>query len=109
MADYLDADCFAVCVSPHETSNGSTRPDSTIERHLNFARNLHIETRILKGRNPADAILNFARRNQITQILLSRPKYRPWSHLLSSDPILQIVRRASDIRIIVVADRRRHA
>ena len=109
MADYLDADCFAVCVSPHEASNGSTRPDSTIEKHLNFARNLHIETRILKGRNPTDAILDFARRNQITQILLSRPKYRLWSHLLSSDPILQIVRRASDIRIIVVADRRRRA
>jgi len=106
MADYLDADCFAVCVSPHEPSNGQARPDSAIEKHLNFARNLHIETRVLKGKNPADAILDFGRRNQITQILLGRPRYHPWSHLLSSDPILQIVRRASDIRIIVVADRR---
>jgi two-component system, OmpR family, sensor histidine kinase KdpD len=109
MADYLDADCFAVCVSPDQPGNSSARPDSAIEKHLNFARNLHIETRVLKGKNPADAILDFSRRNQITQILLGRPSYHPWSHLLSSDPILQIVRRASDIRIIVVADRRRRA
>jgi two-component system sensor histidine kinase KdpD len=107
MADYLDADCFAVCVSDQPSQNGSA-PGAAVERHLNFARNLHIETRVLQGRSPAEAIMDFARRNQITQILLSRPRYRPWSYLLSSDPVLQIVRRAHDVRIIVVADRRKH-
>jgi len=104
MADYLDADCFAV--SARRKESRLTDAGDSIEKHLNFARNLHIETRTLEGENTADMILNFARRNQVTQILLGRPSNRSWKNLLSSDPILEIVRKANDIRIIVVADRR---
>jgi two-component system sensor histidine kinase KdpD len=107
MADYLDADCFAVCVSPRRGRDGSKKVIQAMEGHLNFARNLHIETRILEGDDAAETIMDFARRNQITQILLDRPKYHPWDHLLSSDPALRIVKKAKGIRVIVAADRRR--
>jgi two-component system sensor histidine kinase KdpD len=106
MADYLEADCFAVCVSPR-LGQDLSKEINAVETHLNFARNLHIETRILQGDDAAELILDFARRNQITQILLDRPNYRPWTHVFSSDPILRIVRNAKDIRVIVVADRRK--
>ena len=101
-ADYLGADCFAVSVS--QATDGSEGA-AAIEKHLNFARNLHIETRVLEGADPAEAIVDFARRNQITQILLGRPKYRPWSRLLGTDLILRIVEKAKEIRVIVVAER----
>jgi two-component system sensor histidine kinase KdpD len=107
MADYLDADCFAVCVSPRHGRDGSKKVIQAMEGHLNFARNLHIETRILEGDDAAETIMDFARRNQITQILLDRPKYHPWNHLFSSDPALRIVKKAKGIRVIVAADRRR--
>jgi two-component system, OmpR family, sensor histidine kinase KdpD len=107
MADYLGADCFAVCVSPrardHSWAGDVVNP---VDVHLNFARNLHIETRILEGDNAADALIDFARRNQITQILLGRPKYRWWSRLLGTDLVLRIVRHAKDVRVIIVAERR---
>jgi two-component system, OmpR family, sensor histidine kinase KdpD len=103
-ADYLGADCFAVSVSrPNERR--ATEGREAIEKHLNFARNLHVETRKLEGNDPAEAIVDFARRNQITQILLGRPKHRSWSRLLGNDLILQIVRKAKDIRVIIVAER----
>jgi two-component system sensor histidine kinase KdpD len=105
MADYLNADCFAVGVLAHRRDHPDERVD-VMEAHLNFARNLHIETRMLEGEDPAMAILDFARRNQITQILLGRPKNRSWSRLMGTDLILHIVRKAKDIRVIVVADRR---
>jgi two-component system sensor histidine kinase KdpD len=109
MADYLEADCFAVWVaSPHRAGKARAEREA-VEKHLNFARNLHIETRVLEGANPAEQILDFARRNQITQILAVRPAIRPWDHLLTSDPVLQLVEMATDVRIIVVADRRRRA
>ena len=79
---------------------------NAVEKHLNFARNLHIEARILEGMTPPKTIVDFARRNQITQILLGRPKHRSWSRLLGTDLILRIVRKAKDIRVIVVAERR---
>ena len=107
MADYLGADCFAVGVL---APRGDHRPDErvdAVETHLNFARNLHIEPRILEGTDPAETIVDFARRNRITQILLSRPKHRSWGILLGTDLIPRIVRKAKDIRVIVLAERRR--
>ena len=107
MADYLEADCFAVWVSARKRTADSRKVQEIIEKHLNFARNLHIETRVLESDNVAEQIMDFAHRNQITQILAARPKIRPWDHLRSTDPVLQIVRMATDVRVIVVADRRK--
>ena len=79
-----------------------------IEKHLNFARNLHIETRTLEGDDPAASIVDFARRNQITQILVGRPqKSSLVSRLLGTDLVLRIVREAKDTRVTIVAQRRR--
>ena len=51
MADYLGADCFAVSVGPlQDKARLPTRDRNAVEKHLNFARNLHIETRILRRR-----------------------------------------------------------
>ena len=77
MADYLEADCFAVWVSAQKRSLDSRRTRVAMEKHLNFARNLHIETRILEGDNIAEQIMDFAHRNQITQILAARPRVDP--------------------------------
>jgi two-component system sensor histidine kinase KdpD len=107
MADYLEADCFAVWVSAQKRSLDSRKTRVAMETHLNFARNLHIETRILEGDNIAEQVMDFAHRNQITQILAARPKSHPWDHLQSTDPVLQIVQMATDVRVIVVADRRK--
>lgn len=107
MADYLDADCFAVSVFQRKESEAPMPRQGDIERHLNFARNLHIETRTLEGEDVAEMILDFSRRNQITQILAARPRILPWTHLRNADPVLRIVQKATDIRVIVVADRRK--
>jgi two-component system, OmpR family, sensor histidine kinase KdpD len=106
MADYLDADCFAVWIRTRKARARLKNLQEDMDKHLNFARNLHIETRVLDGDGVADLILDFVRRNQITQILAARPKIRPWDHLRSSDPVLQIVQLANDVRVIVIADRR---
>ena len=109
MADYLGAACFAVSVMPRDHKRLSKQEREVIEKHLNFARNLHIETRILEGDDPAEAIVDFARRNQITQILLGRQDENSWSSLFGTDLILRVVRKAEDIRVIIVAERRRPA
>ena len=108
MADYLGADCFAVCVLPRRRDGRPINESlEAVEKHLKFARNLHIETRVLEGADPAETIIDFAKGNQVTQILLGRPKYRSWSQLLGTDPILRIVQKAKDIRVIIVAERGR--
>ncbi len=109
MADYLGADCFAVSVSSHRGGRRSVTQDlEGIQKHMNFARNLHIESRTLEGGDPAETIVDFAHRNLVTQILVGRPKKQGLlSRLFFADLVFRLVRKAKDIRVIIVADRRR--
>jgi two-component system sensor histidine kinase KdpD len=109
VADYLRAECFAIysCASGNLSDLPSTERDA-VERHLNFARNLHIETRILQGTNPATTLVDFARRHQITQIFLTRSASRGWKLLPSSSVVSQVLRLARNFQVTVVAERRKN-
>lgn len=107
VSDFLGAECFAVCVQEGgDLGNLNQHDREEIERHLNFARNLHIETRILDGTDVAPVLVDFARRNHITQLFLARPgaKTPPW---FRRDLVQQIVHTASDIQIVIVSERDR--
>ncbi len=77
-----------------------------VERHLNFARNLRIETRVLQGKDLAATLVNFARLHGVTQIFLLRPPRRSWSRLFGRTLVQQVVRLARDIQVTIVAERR---
>jgi two-component system sensor histidine kinase KdpD len=108
MADYLEADCFAVYVAPAEERLSPQR-QAEIERILNFARNLHIETRVLQGSDEARTLIDFARVHRITQIFTARPRYSGWQFFSGSNLIHRVVREAPDIEIVIVAERYRDA
>jgi two-component system sensor histidine kinase KdpD len=106
IGDFMEADCFAVAVQPSGDLSGLPKGDrEALERHLNFARNLHIETRILEGDDVASIVVDFGRRNQVTQIFVTRPQ--GWSSLpaLSRDPVQKIIGLAKDMQIVIVSDR----
>ena len=107
VGDFLDAECFAVAVQPSGDLAGLPPAErEAVERHLNFARNLHLETRILEGSDVAAALVEFARRNQITQIFLARPPEHRWSLPLFSRNLVQtIVNTAKDMQVVVAAER----
>ncbi len=108
VADYLQADCFAVFV--HAEMDFNSLPAAkreAVERHLSFARNLHIETRVLQGVDIASALSDFARLHSITQMFMVRPQYSPWEGFLGRNLIHRIVRYARDMQVTIVAERRR--
>ncbi len=108
MSDYLHSECFAVAVHHHANLNDlPARDREAIERHLNFARNLHIETRLLEGANVAETLINFARLNGITQIYINRPQQKSWMRPAGWNLVDDILRLARDMRINIVAERRR--
>jgi two-component system sensor histidine kinase KdpD len=107
VADYLKADCFAVCVlqcSSMEELPGKTR--ETLEQHLEFARKLHIEVRVLEGEDSAQTLVDFARRNGVTQIFLAKPAKQPMRFPGKKDLVMDVVRLATDIQVTVVAPTR---
>jgi two-component system sensor histidine kinase KdpD len=106
VADYLQADCFAVFVHAELDFNAlPTTKREAVERHLNFARNLHIETRVLQGEDIAITLLDFARLRNITQIFMVRPQYSPWEGFIGRNLIHRIVRHARDMQVTIVAER----
>jgi len=108
IADFLRADCFAVHVSGlADLTHLGAQQRQAIEQYLNFARNLHIETRLLEADDPVHALLDFARRNRITQLYVARPRRRTWPDLFGRDLISRIVRMGRDLRVAIVAERRR--
>jgi two-component system sensor histidine kinase KdpD len=106
VADYLRAECFAIYVSESGDLHSLPTPErEAVDRHLNFARHLHIETRILEGHNVAASLVDFARRERITQIFLMRTRGRHRKVLLGGSLISEILRLAPDMQITVVAER----
>ncbi|MCZ2075695.1 MAG: histidine kinase [Bryobacterales bacterium] len=106
VSDYLGAECFAVAVRPSGDLSAVPEPErEAIEKHLNFARNLHIETRILEGTDTASVLTDFARRNAVTQIFVIRPAGHAWLPFLSRDPVQRILGHAKDLQIVIVSDR----
>lgn len=107
VGDFLGGECFAVTVQPAGDLNALPEAErEAVERHLNFARNLHIETRIIDGEQVAPALIEFARRNQVTQIFVARPhqKHRTFP-LFARDPIQSIVSLAKDLQVVIVSER----
>jgi len=106
VSDFLGAECFAVVVQPAADLKALPAAErDAIERHLNFARNLHIETRILEGEDVASTIVDFGRRNKVTQIFLTRPSRKAWSPAFSRDPAQRVIDLAKDMLIVIVSDR----
>lgn len=108
VADYLRADCIAVAI--HDEDERLHPEDAVkVEQHLHFARNLRIETRKLGSstNHVAETLVEFARRNQVTQIFLAHPTRRFWFPALNRGLDRRVVQLARDMRVVIVADRRR--
>jgi two-component system, OmpR family, sensor histidine kinase KdpD len=106
VSDFLGAECFAVAVQPTGDLSGLAADErDAIERHLNFARNLHIETRVLEGEDAASTLVDFGRRNGVTQIFLTRPQRKKWAPAFSRDAAQRVIDLAKDMLIVIVSDR----
>lgn len=106
VSDFLEAECFAVAIQPSRNfSSLSEKEREAIDRHLNFARNLHIETRILEGEDTAVTLVEFARARRVTQIFLARPPGRRWFSWIRRNLVQNIVAFAKDMQIVIVSER----
>ena len=106
VADIIHADCFAVYVSEQSDLRGLPPPKrEAVERHLNFARNMHIETRVLVGNDHAEALVDFARVHKARQIFLPRILGKGTDRLLGKSLVNQVVKLANDMEVTIVADR----
>jgi two-component system sensor histidine kinase KdpD len=106
VADHLRADCLAVYVSKTpDLSHLATPERQQLERHLNFARALQLETRVLQGRDTAQTLVDFARQHGVTQIFLARESKPGASSWLRPSLMESVVNLATGLQVTIVADR----
>jgi two-component system, OmpR family, sensor histidine kinase KdpD len=106
VSDFLEAECFAAAVyASGDLKRMAYQDREAIERHLNFARNMRIETRILEGKDPAQTLIDFAHANQITQIFLARTRKQSYSLFRQGGLLQRIVRLAKDMQVVIVSER----
>jgi two-component system sensor histidine kinase KdpD len=106
VADYLHADCFAVAISREiDLHDMPARERESVEHHLNFARSLHIETRVLQGQDVAKTLVEFAHLNGVTHLFLARPQPSQWPALSRRSLVQQVVHLARDMQVTIAADR----
>ena len=105
VADYLQAECMAVAIQARKEESDA------VERHLSFARNLHIDARLLDadtvGDDPAQALVEFAHLNGVTQLFLAQPQRTAILGIPRASLEQRIVWLSRDMQVTIVADRTR--
>ena len=108
VADYLHAACVAVFVcSAHDLSALPAPERQSVERHLRFAEDLHIETVVVNSRKPANALVDYAHNNTVTQIFIGPAVKPPKRWFRGLDFTEQVLYLARDLQVTVVAERSR--
>lgn len=98
VADYLNSACTALFVSHDAMPALSPENRAAIDRHINFCRNMRIQTEVIQSPDPAKAVAEWARQHGITQIFATR----------DAPDVRKLVHLARDMQVTIVAERVRH-
>jgi two-component system sensor histidine kinase KdpD len=97
-ADRFHGELFAVYVTQ---PNLTPEDHMALERNVTLARAQHAHIDILEGKDPVDAILEYAERHGITQIFVGHNLRRNWRARLSGTPLDRLIRDAEGIDVRV--------
>ena len=105
LAGRLNTDWFVVFVqTPQEAPD---QIDAEAQRHLmanaDLAREMGAEVVRLKGANPVEAILEFARSHSVGHLVIGRSHQPRWRQLFGRTIPMRLVREASGIDVHIVA------
>src|SRR4051794_22601432 len=105
LADRLRAPWTAIHVETSRVQRLSEPERDRIAENLRLAERLGGETYTVPGRNIADSVLDYARANNFTHIVIAKSRRSRWSEWLRGSVTHQLIRYAGDISIHVIAER----
>jgi two-component system sensor histidine kinase KdpD len=92
-------DLLVVHVAGHEDPTNA----AWIDRTDRLVRELGGEFEVLKAEDPVEAVLGYAYRQKVTQILVGESLRSRWQELLRGSFVNELIRRSSNIDIHVIA------
>lgn len=102
MARDLDAEWFAVYVDMPAQARLSDQATYQLRRNLQLAETLGAKTVVLSGNRVADAVLEFARANNVNLIVVGSPLRPRWQEWLKGSVVYELIRRSGSIHVLVI-------
>jgi len=102
MAAGLHAEWLALYVETPSRSAQSDRGRAAVRGNLRLAERLGAETATLTGERVADEVIAFARRRNVTKIIIGKSDRPRWRDLLLGSVVDDLIRRSGDIEVHVV-------
>jgi two-component system sensor histidine kinase KdpD len=104
IAGRLKVDWVAVYVESDRHYQLSQKGLTSVDRTLRLADEMGGETRILNGSSVPETLVNFARNNNISRIIVGQATRRRWYDIFGSTSLAQeLIRTAGGIDIYVIA------
>lgn len=102
LSDELNAEWFAVHVNL--TSKPELNPEKIerVAKTMHLAEELGARTRILTGRSIPEAVLAYAKKHNVTKIVVGKPIHPRWMELLSGSIVDKFIYTSGDIDIYVI-------
>ncbi len=103
MAAGLRAQWVAVHVEAPSRVRPSPDDLGRLEEHLRLAESLGGETVVISGHRAEDEILDYARRKNVTKIIVGKPTHPRWKDRLFGSMMDRLVRDSGDIDVYVIS------
>jgi two-component system sensor histidine kinase KdpD len=102
MATAMGGEWLAVAVETPGARPAPAAVREQVARHLRLAERLGAETVTISGEKVADTILDYARRRNVTKIVIGKTGVRRWKRLLFGSVVDQLLERSGDIDVYVI-------
>jgi two-component system sensor histidine kinase KdpD len=104
LSEELDAEWFAVNVETPNRMKFSPTHSERVLHALSLAESLGAKVMTITGKTVPDAIIDFARKNNITKIIAGKPLRPRWLEALRGSLLDEIIRRSGPIDVYVISD-----
>ncbi len=106
LADRLRAPWTAIHIETSRDQRLSEEARDRIAEALQLAERLGGDALTVPGQNPTEGVLEYARANNFTHVVIAKSRRPRWSEWLRGSTTHSLIRQADDISVHVIAERR---
>lgn len=105
LADELNAEWYAAYVEIASKPENDPVKRERIGRTLQLAEELGAKSLTLAGRSIHEVVLNYARKNNITKVVVGKPLKPRWREIITGSVVDQLIYASGDIDVYVISAR----
>ena len=102
LSDELNAEWFAVHVNLTSKPELSGKKVERVSKTMQLAEELGARTKILTGRSIPEAVMAYAKKHNVTKIVIGKPIHPRWKEWFTGSIVDQLIYASGDIDIYII-------